>query len=169
MHRRNSILVQTRTDLILNAILIASCVYSLACFALSCESLSTISSEYRGLVDLSGLMPGILLFINFIAEWINVGTRKLPGKWSISLFNVCPGPHNDFHRRRGIAARGPRSAHDPYDSEADLGCEAYAEMPNNPLSSSMTQPSGTVNNRPAPPYRYPPAYGQQPQQSPLGM
>lgn len=119
------------------------------------------STPARPVTDSSSFFPGLPLLINFIAEWIYVGTRKLPGKWSMSLFNLCPGQHNDFHRHSSAGARTSRSDQDPYGSQTYLGRGPYEAMPSeNSLSSTKTRRSDGAN-RSGHSYQYPPTIGPQ--------
>lgn len=97
------------------------------------------------------------LLIIFITEWIYVGTRKVPGKWSLSLYNVCAAQKNGINGGMGLRPAQPEIG---YTGQGGLHPSApYAHMPS--TNSSFAQPYHAVPNPGAvPPYQYSTPYGE---------
>lgn len=111
-----------------------------------------------GPADGSAFAPAAPLLLNFIVEAIVVGKSNVPGKWSLSLFNVCEGKNNNTSNNMN------------YGMNQNVGT-TYAPMPSG-QSSFVDQPYSAVPNPgPAPAYNYPTQYPTQyqtPYQTPYG-
>ncbi|BEJ14280.1 hypothetical protein CspHIS471_0400470 [Cutaneotrichosporon sp. HIS471] len=145
---RNSVPVRTMTDLIMAGFFFVT---------------SIIVGVFCAMIAFGPAAP---LLFSFIVEAVVVGQSKVPGKWKMSLYNVCNGKNtNNQLVNQNVGAPSYPMLNQPFG-----GAPQYANVPNPGATHTYSyaapyQPPQTPYQMPQTPYQMP----QTPYQTPYGQ
>ncbi|BEI83459.1 hypothetical protein CcaverHIS002_0400630 [Cutaneotrichosporon cavernicola] len=145
MYRRNTFMVRTTTDLIMCGFFFVS---------------SILVGVFCAMIAFAPAAP---FLFTFIVEVIVVARSKVPGKWRMSLFNVCNGKNTNIQYMN----QNVGTAYYPMSNQAFGGAPQYANVPNPgaPQYANVANPGVMPTHSYAVPYQTSPM----PYQTPYGQ